>query len=74
MFGLTGADSDAGKVVNALPHHGETPIPYFSDTSTTGPDNTLTFSVPRAAVEDIGALVPVVALMAAKNTSLLATP
>jgi hypothetical protein len=74
MFGLNSPDADASKLVNALPHHGETPIPYFSDTSTDGPDSTLTFSVPRAAIEDIGALVPVLALMATKNTPLFATP
>jgi len=60
--------------VNALPHHGETPILFFSESSADGPESTMTFSVPRAAVEDIGALVPVLALVAARNTAVLAAP
>jgi len=34
----------------------------------------MTFSVPRAAIEDLGALVPVLALMTNKNSSPLAAP
>ncbi len=74
MLGVSSHDTGAGNVMNALPHHGETPIVFVSDTSSDGPDSTATFSVPRAAVEDIGALVPVLALMAGKNSSVLATP
>ncbi len=74
MLGVGSHDAAAGNVMNALPHHGETPIVFVSDTSVDGPDSTLTFSVPRAAVEDIGALVPVLALMAGKGTSAVAAP
>ncbi len=65
-----GRDANTSKLVTALPHHGETPILFSYDLSASGPEITTTFSVPRAAVEDIGALVPVLALMGAK----LATP
>jgi hypothetical protein len=74
MLGLRAREADAAKVMTALPHHGETPILFFSDTTAEGPDSTITFSVPRAAVEDLGALAPVLALMAGKNSSVLATP
>lgn len=67
-----GRDGDGSKLVTALPHHGETPILFSYDLNASGPEITTGFSVPRAAVEDIGALVPVLALMAGKHGSILA--
>ncbi|HEY3665168.1 MAG TPA: hypothetical protein VGL19_04170 [Polyangiaceae bacterium] len=66
-------DADANKLISALPHHGATPILFAYDLSATGPEITTGFTVPRAAVEDLGALVPVIALMAGKHSA-LATP
>jgi hypothetical protein len=73
QFGALGArDAEATKLVTALPHHGETPILFSYDLSADGPEIATGFSVPRAAVEDLGALVPVLALMAGKHGSTLA--
>ncbi len=71
---MGGRNADASKLVTALPHHGETPIVFSYDLSASGPEITTSFSVPRAAVEDIGALVPVLALMGSKRDSVLAAP
>lgn len=65
-------DADGSKLITALPHHGETPILFSYDLSPSGPEITTGFTVPRAAVEDLGALVPVLALMAGKHGSILA--
>ncbi|HYP76815.1 MAG TPA: hypothetical protein VER12_12700 [Polyangiaceae bacterium] len=59
-----GAASDSQKLLAALPHHGDTPVLFSYDVSAGGPELTTTFTLPRAAVEDLGALVPVFALMA----------
>ncbi len=67
-----GRDGDGSKLVTALPHHGETPILFSYDLNSSGPEITTGFSVPRAAIEDLGALVPVLALMAGKHGSILA--
>ena len=75
QLGAIGArGADAQKLFTALPHHGETPVLFSYDLSSSGPEITTTLSVPRAVVEDLGALVPVLALMAGKHDSLLATP
>jgi hypothetical protein len=75
QLGAFGAsDEDASKLMSALPHHGETPLLYTSDVSASGPQLTTAFRIPRAAVEDLGALVPVLALMAGKHDSVSATP
>lgn len=66
---LGGRDADANKLVTALPHHGETPILFSYDLSADGPQITTGLTVPRAAVEDLGALVPVLALMAGRHGS-----
>ena len=47
---------------------------FSYDLSASGPEITTTFTLPRAAVEDLGALVPVLALMGGKHGSVLATP
>jgi hypothetical protein len=49
-----------------LPHHGETPVVFSCDLSAAGPELTAGFSVPRAAVEDLGALA--VALLAGRRS------
>ena len=68
QLGALGArEGDASKLIVALPHHGETPILFSYDLSASGPELTTTFAVPRAAIEDLGALVPVLALMAGKR-------
>jgi hypothetical protein len=67
MFGLPG---QSGKVLSALPHQGETPMLCFNDETSEGPDSTLSVVVPRAAIEDIGALVPLVALTAKQSGAL----
>ncbi|MEO6599419.1 MAG: hypothetical protein ABIQ16_06065, partial [Polyangiaceae bacterium] len=73
QLGAIGAlDADSSKLITALPHHGETPILFSYDLSPSGPEITTAFTMPRAAVEDLGALVPVLALMAGKRGSLLA--
>jgi hypothetical protein len=69
---LGSRDVDSSKLVTALPHHGETPVLFSYDLSASGPEITTGFVVPRAAVEDLGALVPVLALMAGKHGSILA--
>jgi hypothetical protein len=51
-----------------LPHHGETPIVFSCDLSAAGPVITTGFSVPRAAVEDLGALA--LALLAGRRSQL----
>lgn len=71
---LGGNAAEAPKLFSALPHHGETPILFSSDVSASGPEITTTFTVPRAAVEDLGALLPVLALMGGRHDSVLATP
>ena len=66
--------AEAQKLFTALPHHGETPILFSYDLNSSGPEITTTFTVPRAAVQDLGALVPVLALMGGKRDPVLATP
>ncbi len=49
------------KVFDALPHHGETPVPYtFMVTQDGGTALTWSISAPKAVVADLGALVPAV--------------
>ena len=68
QLGALGAGaSEAQKLFTALPHHGDTPVLIGYDLSSNGPEITTTLTVPRAAVEDLGALVPVLALMAGKH-------
>jgi len=71
---LGGRGTDAKKLFTALPHHGDTPVLFSYDLNSGGPEITTTLTVPRAAVEDLGALVPVLALMAGKHDSVLAAP
>jgi len=74
LAALGARGADAQKLIVALPHHGDTPVLFNYDLSASGPQITTTFTVPRAAVEDLGALVPVLALMGGKHGSVLATP
>ncbi len=75
QLGALGArPTDAQKMFTALPHHGDTPVLFSYDLSPSGPEITTTFTVPRAVVEDLGALVPVLALLGGKHASALATP
>jgi len=75
QLGALGAGAaEAPKLFAALPHHGETPVLVSYDLSSNGPEIGATITLPRAAVEDLGALVPVLALMAGKHASVLATP
>ena len=67
-------ETDANKLLSALPHHGETPLTLRSDLSSSGPNLRFALSVPRAVVEDLGALVPVLALMAGKRDTALTAP
>ncbi len=69
--GVHGADAD--QVISALPHHGQTPVLYTAEVSATGPEVRTSFSLPRASVEDLGALAPVLMLMGGKHRS-RATP
>jgi hypothetical protein len=64
---LGGSGADAQKLFTALPHHGETPVLFSYDLNSSGPELSTTLTVPRAAIEDLGALVPVLALMAGKR-------
>jgi hypothetical protein len=57
-------EADATKLISALPHHGETPILFDCDPGSDGLEMATSLMVPRAAVEDLGALIPVIALMA----------
>jgi hypothetical protein len=66
--------ADAKKVFTALPHHGETPLLFSYDLSSSGPQITTSLTLPRAAIEDLGALIPVLALMTGKHQSVLAGP
>jgi hypothetical protein len=61
--GVHGADAD--QLMAGLPHHGSTPVLFNYDLSTDGPEITTALDVPRAAVEDLGVLAPVLALRAA---------
>ncbi|MEI9941850.1 MAG: hypothetical protein WDO69_31940 [Pseudomonadota bacterium] len=61
--------ADAQKLFTALPHHGETPVLFSYELNPSGPEITNTLVLPRAAIEDLGALVPVLALMAGKRGS-----
>jgi hypothetical protein len=48
-----------GRILNALPHHGEVPMPFsFTATRAAQPVFTGLARVPRAAFEDLGALIP----------------
>ena len=68
QLGALGASAaDANKLISALPHHGETPIVFSYDLSANGPEITTSFTLPRAAVEDLGALAPAIALIAGKQ-------
>ena len=64
--------SDVAKLISALPHHGETPALFTCDVAASGPELTTSLALPRAAVEDLGALVPVIALLSGKHDSVLA--
>jgi hypothetical protein len=66
-------DADTTKLIGALPHHGGTPIVFAYDLNAAGPEIVTSFAVPRAAFEDLGALVPVLALMSGRH-SVLAAP
>ena len=73
QLGALGAhDADANQLIGALPHHGETPLVFGYDLSDQGPELSMGLTVPRAAVEDLGALAPVIALMAGKHGALAA--
>ena len=75
QLGALGArDADAMKLISALPHHGETPIVFSYDLGAAGPEISTGFAVPRAAVEDLGALVPILALMGGKHGLDIAAP
>jgi len=65
---------DWDKLFTALPHHGNTPVQVSYDLSSSGPEMTTTLHVPRAVVEDLGALVPVIALMTSQHASKAAAP
>ncbi len=56
----------AEKLTGAVPHHGATPIVFSYDLGSAGPEITTTVALPRAAVEDLGALVP---LLLARGTA-----
>jgi hypothetical protein len=46
------------RLLQSLPHRGETPIFFMSEAAGgSAPRSSLTFSLPKAAMEDIGALV-----------------
>jgi len=68
--GVHGTDAD--KMISALPHHGQTPILYTADVSANGPELRTSFVVPRASVEDLGALVPALILTGGHHRSLAA--
>lgn len=73
QFGaLAGKDGELGKLITNLPHHGETPILFDYEVTVAGPQIGMGFTVPRAAVEDLGALVPVLAVMAKSHSPMLA--
>ncbi|HYQ45742.1 MAG TPA: hypothetical protein VER11_27400 [Polyangiaceae bacterium] len=59
--------AETQKIFAALPHHGDTPILFNYDVSAAGPELTTSFFLPRAAIEDLGALVPVLALMGRRD-------
>jgi len=67
-------DTDATKLFNALPHHGQTPVLFSSELGANGPELTTTLTLPRATVEDLGALIPVLVLMAGSRDSVIASP
>jgi hypothetical protein len=52
--------SRASRVLNALPHHGQTPLPVTLVTARQGSSSTATWSLrfPKAALLDMGALFP----------------
>lgn len=58
-----GAKDELAKTITNLPHHGETPILFDYQMNAT-PQLDMGFSVPRAAVEDLGALIPVLVITA----------
>jgi hypothetical protein len=62
--------AETQKLFTALPHHGDTPILFSYDVGVSGPELSSTFTLPRAAVEDLGALVPVIALMGRHGSGL----
>lgn len=59
--------SETQRLFAALPHHGDTPILFSYDVNASGPELSASFALPRAAVEDLGALVPVLALMGKRD-------
>jgi len=67
LFPASAKGSDAGAMLNALPQHGDTPILLTSDVAADGPEVTVTANVPRAAISDLGTLVPVLALAASSG-------
>ncbi|MEP7053343.1 MAG: hypothetical protein ABJB12_23470 [Pseudomonadota bacterium] len=67
------ADADSDQIISALPHHGRTPILYSAEVNANGPVVSSSFTVPRASVEDLGALMPVLVQLAGKHHA-LATP
>ncbi|HET7545536.1 MAG TPA: hypothetical protein VFK05_36970 [Polyangiaceae bacterium] len=74
LSALGASSAETQKLFTALPHHGDTPVLFSYDVSPNGPEISSTFTLPRAAVEDLGALVPVLVLMAGKHGSTLASP
>jgi len=75
QLGALGTNAaETQKLFAALPHHGDTPVLFNYDVSASGPELKGTFTLPRAAVEDLGALVPVLVLMAGKHGTTLGNP
>ncbi|HEX3775194.1 MAG TPA: hypothetical protein VHV51_12065 [Polyangiaceae bacterium] len=68
------ARADAASMLDALPQHGDTPIIVTTDASSNGPTTSIALSVPRAAVSDLGALVPALAMVAVQGGGVLSSP
>ena len=60
------ADSDSAELrrrLDAMPHRGQTPMPYTLSVTAAGTTSAAwSLSIPRAVAEDLGALIPLVAM------------
>lgn len=66
--GVRGADAD--NLISALPHHGQTPVLYSGEVGANGPELSSSLTVPKACLEDLGALLPMLVQRAGKVHSL----
>jgi hypothetical protein len=67
QISAAGAHADADKLLSALPHHGQTPMLYSAEVNASGPEISSSVTVPRASIEDLGALLPALVQLSGRS-------